>query len=235
MPLPTIRLALALALLAAASPPPTRAQDVESDFPGGPMDLGSPEGPNTERGSGESLFERSDLGNVAQTAQAHYHAADREMQTAEKLARKAAAAPDEERRAAALARRAEALERAAAEFLEAIGFDKSLIEAYVGLGEAYAELGKHEEALQVHAQALALDPQSEASFAGWVDSLLALDRLGDAAAAYDAYAASQPARAEVVLAGMRAWLAAKQQDPGEVSPEAIQRLVDWLAQHGAGT
>jgi tetratricopeptide (TPR) repeat protein len=198
------------------------------------MDMGSPEGPNTERGSNESLFERSDLGNVAQAARSHYHAGQRELQTAEKLARKAAEATDEERRATALGRRTEHLEKAASEFLEAIGFDKSLVDAYVGLGEAYSELGKHEEALQVHAQALALDPQSDASFAGWVDELLALNRLGDAAAAYDAYAATQPERAQVVLAGMRAWYAAKQQDPGDVSPEAIARMADWLAQHGAG-
>lgn len=195
----------------------------------------APPGPNEEPGSNDSLFEQSDLGNVAQQAQTHYHAGRRELQTAEKLARKAAEAPSEERRSDLLDRRAETLERAVGEFSEAIGFERSLVEAYVGLGEAYSGLGKHAEALQVHAAALEVDPESEANFEGWAGSLLALDRLGDAVAAHDSYSAARPERARYLLDGMRQWLEAKREDPGAVSPEAIQRLAEWLAQHDAGS
>ncbi len=193
----------------------------------------SPPGPNEEPSSGDTLFEQSDLGNVAQAAQSHYHSGRRELQSAEKLARRAAEAPSEERRSELLERRSAALERAAEEFSEAIGFDKGLLDAYLGLGQAYAALSKHEEALQVHAAALEIEPESEASFQGWAAALLALNRLGDAVAAYETYAGARPERARQLLDGMKQWLEAKQRDPGEVAPEAIQRLADWLAQHSA--
>ncbi|MGH9464660.1 MAG: hypothetical protein ACRD0X_03370 [Thermoanaerobaculia bacterium] len=211
----------------------TRAQDVESDEPSTPPGFEIPEGANDERSANETLFEQTDLGNVMQAAQGHYHAGRREMQAAEKLAKKAAEATSEGRRQEMLSRRAAALERAASEFVEAIGFDRSLMEAYIALGGAYRELDKHAQALQVHAAALAVDPENEANFAGWADSLLALDRLGDAASAYESYAQANPRRAQVLLDGMKQWLEVKRQDPGGVAPEAIQRLADWLAQHGA--
>jgi hypothetical protein len=43
-----------------------------------------------EPGTTETLFEQSDLGNVAQTANAHYHSGTRQLKRAEKLAPKAA-------------------------------------------------------------------------------------------------------------------------------------------------
>jgi tetratricopeptide (TPR) repeat protein len=222
---------LAAAMLAA----PSGAQDVESDYPSEPPGFEVPDTVNEEPSSGDTLFDQSDLGNVVQSAQSHYHAGRREMQAAEKLARKAQEAASEERRQEILARRAQTLERAAGEFVEAIGFDRALMEAYVALGETYRTLDEHARALQVHAAALAVDPESEANFEGWAGSLLALDRLGDAVAAYDSYSAARPERARHLLDGMRHWLEAKRQDPGAVPPEAIQRLAEWLAQHEVGS
>ncbi len=226
---------LVAALASGVRTAPAAAQDVETEEPGMlPGEFEDPEGANTERSSYSTLFDQSDLGNVIQSAQAHYHAGQRELQSAEKLARKAEEAASEERRGEILSRRAAALERAAAEFVEAIGYDRSLAEAYVALGEAYRELGKNEQALEVHAAGLAVDPESEANFEGWANSLLALDRLGDAVAAHDSYSRERPQRARYLLDGMKRWLEAKQRDPGNVPPEAVQRLVDWLAQHDAG-
>lgn len=218
-PIPALLLALAL-------PAAVLAQD---DDP-----YSAPPGPNEEPSGYDSLFEQSDLGNVAQAAQTHYHTGQRELQAAEKLARKAAGAPSEERRTDLLDRRAETLERAVDEFVEAIGFERTLVDAYVGLGEAYSGLGKHGEALQVHAAALEVDPESMASFQGWVDALLALNMLGDATLAYENYAQARPELAQVLLDGMKGWLETRRQEPADVPPEAIERLANWLAQHEAG-
>lgn len=185
--------------------------------------------PNEEPSSYDTLFEQSDLGNVAQAAQLAYRSGLRELESAEKLAERAAEAP-EDKRQKLLDKRAKALDRAVEQFQEAIGYDDHLLDAYTGLGSALRLLGKYEDALQVHARALQADAERDADFRGWAESLLALDMLGDATLTYTKLQATRPDRAAILMDEMKAWLAEKRQDPGDLEPEDIQRLADWIAQ-----
>lgn len=193
-----------------------------------------PPAPNVEPGSDETLFEQSDLGNVAQAAHFAYSAGERELKTAAKLERRAAEAPDDEKRQDLLEKRTRALERAVEQFQEAVGYSPDLLDAYTGLGTALRQLGRHQDALRIHARALQADAERDADFRGWAESLLGLAMLGDATVTYTELAATDPERAAVLMDVMKAWLAEKQRDPGDLEPADVQRLADWIAQQEAG-
>ncbi|MEZ5332458.1 MAG: hypothetical protein R2991_10500 [Thermoanaerobaculia bacterium] len=189
-----------------------------------------PPAPNEEPSSYDTLFEQSDLGNVSQAARFAFSSGQRELQTAEKLAQKIAEAPAD-KRAHLEEKRQKALEGAAESFQEAIGYNAELLDAYTGLGTAFRKLGRYEEALQVHAKALQADAGRDGDVRGWAGSMLGLNMLGDATVAYERLSASRPGQAAILLDAMKEWLAEKQQDPGDLKPEDVQRMADWIAQH----
>jgi uncharacterized protein YpuA (DUF1002 family) len=56
--------------------------------------------------------------------------------------------------------------------------------------------------------------------------------LGDATNAYATFAEQGSPRAAVLMEEIKKWLAAKQTDPGDLDPADVQRLADWVAEHG---
>jgi tetratricopeptide (TPR) repeat protein len=191
--------------------------------------------PTAEPGTTESLFDQSDLGNVAQTANMHYHSGTRQLTRAEKLEAKAAETEPGEKREKAEAKVQKAYESAIEEFKEAIGYSPDMMKAYAGLGTALRRLGRNEEALQVHSAALARSPQDLDNFEGWADSLMALNMLGDATTAYSSLVQSQPERAAILMQAMKEWLTEKQTDPGDLDPADVNRLAGWIEQNEGGT
>ncbi len=194
---------------------------------------GDPPSPAEEPSSSDTLFDQTDLGNVVQIANQHYHAGVRLLKRGDRLQEKAArdagqAAPADERARAAW-------EAAAGEFGEAIGYQPDLMPAYAALGEAYRRLGRPGEALQVHARALARHPDDDDNFRGWALSALALDMLGDATQAYSRYLTADPERAALLMDLLEGWLAARRADPGDLDPAHVERLAAWIAeQQGSG-
>lgn len=190
--------------------------------------------PNEERSSYDTLFERSDLGNVVQAATMAYAAGDRQLKRAHKLEEKLAGL-EGKKQTKAEANIAEAYESAASSFQEAIQLDPKMIEAYVGLGEAFRGSGKFAESMQVSSQGLKLEPDNDELFAGWGESILGLNMLGDATQLYAQLAETDPQRAEILMGLLKQWLTDRQADHAGVSDEAIARLEEWIeAQEGAG-
>lgn len=196
-----------------------------------------PEGistPNADPSSLEPLMDRTDLGNVAQTARLRYSTGVRELKKAKKLQEKADQSSDPEEKARTADKARQALESADKAFREALSYNAGLIEAYAGLGTTLRLLGKNEDALQIHAMALRREPEDLENFAGWTESLLALNMLGNATATYTDYVQSNPARAEILMTAIENWLADRATDPGEIDPADVQRLADWVAQQKPG-
>ncbi|MGB3563822.1 MAG: hypothetical protein WBH85_18870 [Thermoanaerobaculia bacterium] len=192
-------------------------------------------GPEEEPGTTESLFEQSDLGNVAQAGNMHYHSGMRQLKRAEKLEVKVDESEPGEKREKAEAKVQKAYEEAIEEFKQAIGYVPDMMEAYVGLGTALRRIGMNADALKVHAAALGRVPQDLDNFEGWADSLVALNMLGDATTAYTSLAQSQPAQAAILMDAMKKWLVEKQADPGDLNPADVDRLAGWIEQNERGT
>lgn len=212
---PGVRPATWLLLGLIAAVPPLAAQE--------PDDLAS------ESTSPDEVVERSDLGNVAQTAQMLYHEGVRDLERAESLEAKAASADDEGKRKKLAKQTRAARESAVEQFRQAISYDADLAKAYSGLAEAHRQLGEPEKALEVDAAAVRKWPEDLEVFQGWAESLLALDLLANATQAYTTYRESAPERAEILMAEMKKWLAAKRADPGDLQPADVERLADWIA------
>jgi tetratricopeptide (TPR) repeat protein len=178
---------------------------------------------------GEANQELSDQSDPMRQARNLYFTGKRQMKSAEKAVAKAEKASGEER--VELARKAkEDLEAAVQSFTAAIQSGPGYLDAYVALGEALRALGRHEEALQVHSTALARDKKSDANFEGYVVTLVAMHRLGNAAALYEQVKAEQPKRAKFVLETLRQFHADRQRDPAGLAAEDIDRLGSWLAE-----
>lgn len=192
-------------------------------------DLGWANDPNNEPGANDALFNRTDSGNVAQAAQMAYATGLRDLKSAAKMEQKLATL-EGKKYDATKAKIAKAYERAAGSFQDAIRTNPKMIQAYAGLGEAFRASGKYAESLQVSAQGLKLAPQDEALFAGWAESIMGLDMLGDATQAYTKLRQSSPARAGVLMGVMKGWLLERRADPGEMDPGDVERLAAWIQQ-----
>ena len=175
-------------------------------------------------------FDRSDMGNVIQQARLHYGQGIRHLKRAEKLAAKMTQAPTEEKRGDLDEKRLEAYESAAQELSEAISYSPDMTEAYAALGKAYRLLDKNEDALQVHATALERGKDLD-NFRGWTESLLAMNQLGYATSAYASFLEPSPEYAGILMAGLKDWLAERQDDPGEFTPATIEKLAGWIEEN----
>jgi tetratricopeptide (TPR) repeat protein len=190
------------------------------------------EGAAAEPGTLDTIMEPTSEGNVVQASQMVFHQGMRDLGRSAKLAEKAAATAEPDKAAKLLEKSQEANQSAIRLLTEALQQNPTLIDGYVGLGLAYRRAGKFQEAMQVHAIGLGKDPESMENFRGWSESMLALDMLGDATNAYATFAEQGSPRAAVLMEEIKKWLAAKQTDPGDLDPADVQRLADWVAEHG---
>jgi tetratricopeptide (TPR) repeat protein len=181
----------------------------------------------------DTLFEQTSTGNAAQLARMALGAGERSLKSAEKMEAKLAEL-EGEKAAKQEGKIAKAYENAATSFLEAIQWDQEMMDAYVGLEAAYRRSGKYAEALQVASRGLEIEPGNAELFSRWTEAVLKLDRLGDATRAYTEYAATDAARAGVVMEALKSWLAEHKVDPGEVPPEAVAQLEGWIAAQESG-
>ena len=206
---------------------PVRAQETtEMGFE--PPDTGF-EPPDTETDG----FDRSDLGNVAQTARMNYAEGNRKLSQARKLRRKIAETEEASNRAKLEGKREETLQSAVQFFTEAIGYAPKMTEAYAGLGETLREWGKLDQSLEVYAAAVRRFPDDLETFEGWAITLMELNLLGNATTAYTSYVEANPDRAAILMEVMKDWLQRKQVDPGDLSAADVQRLADWIEQQEA--
>lgn len=195
----------------------------------------SPEEPPTpaaEPSVFDTLMDRSDLGNVVQAAQGHYHAGHRHLQRAMKLEEKLSEV-EEGKRDKAEKNVRKAYEAAAAEFLQAIRTDPQMLEAYRELGRSYRSLDKHAEAVQVYNAALKSHPEDTECIYGRGESFLELNYLREAATTWTELKESDPERAGELMASMKRWVEAKRSDPGELRPDAVETLAAWISQQEA--
>ena len=179
-------------------------------------------------------FERSDLGNVAQTAKIEYAEGNRTLAQARKIRSRITETEDPEKKAKLEAKLQETYQSAAKSFTDAIGFAPKMSEAYAGLGETLREWGQLEQSLEVYAAAVRRFPEDLENFEGWAMTLMELNMLGNATSTYTSYVEANPDRAAIMMEVMEDWLKRKQADPGNLNPADVDRLAAWIQQQNAG-
>lgn len=201
------------------APAATRAQDIDVQ----PADRMATE-------ADQSLVENEPDDPMA-AGRSQYIAGSGHLKRGDKLAAKAEKASGA-KRSELEGKAREAHEAAVESLAEAVRSAPGLTDAYVALGAALRALGRAEEAVQVHALALQRNERDDDNFRGYVVSLLALDRLGNAAALHDQIQAEQPKRARIVYDELSTYYGQRKKDPGVLSPEDLDRLASWLAARG---
>lgn len=179
-------------------------------------------------------FERSDLGNVAQTAKSEYAEGNRTLAQARKIRNRIAETEDPDKKAKLEAKLQETYQRATQSFTDAIGYAPKMSEAYAGLGETLREWGQLEQSLQVYASAVRRFPEDLENFEGWAMTLMELNMLGNATSTYTSYVEANPDRAAIMMEVMEDWLKRKKADPGDLNPADVDRLAAWIQQQNAG-
>jgi len=177
----------------------------------------------------DTLFDRSDTGNVVQSAVMSLSAGQRELKRAAKLEGRLGEL-EGKKLESTKANISQAYENAIESFQDAIRSEPKMVEAYVGLSRALRAAGKFRDALVVSSQGLKLTPEDDDLFAGWAESIMELDMLGDATRAYSQLKAASPARAELLMQLMKDWLSQRRAQPGEISEADVDRLADWIAE-----
>jgi tetratricopeptide (TPR) repeat protein len=166
-----------------------------------------------------------------------YDSARKQLERAAEYRREAAAETDPKKQAKLADEATDRLERAVRDLERAIRRKPDFYEAHSDLGFALRSLGRYEEALAAYDRALSIESGYSPAIEYRGEAYLELDRLDDAARAYQRLAASDPELAGQLLAKMREWVARRRADPGELDPGVIESFGGWVGRrssHAAG-
>lgn len=186
-----------------------------------------------ERSDRDTGFSTPDF-SPQQRAKLAFSSGERDLKSAEKAERKAAEAKDEKKRLKAEERAERYYQSAANNFRAVLQVDPTQAEAAVYLAQTARTLENWEESLKAYNQAVSLLPERTDLVAERADVFLKMDLAREAAVSYNLLVETDPAAAERLMADIDAWHAAHLADPGEVNPELIQALTEWLAEHKGG-
>lgn len=131
----------------------------------------------------------------------------------------------------ALAKARSEFEKSLKDFKDAAKLNPKLFQAYNGMGYAYRKTGDYTKALEMYDQAITMAPGFFPEAVEYrAEAYLALNRIDDARAAYlDLFAADRK-QADILMAAMKKWVAARQADPAGVAPEAVTGFEKWIGE-----
>lgn len=159
----------------------------------------------------------------------HYNAAVQLRERADRLRAELPTIEDEKKRAKTEKKIEASYESAERELRQAVRLNPRFFEAFSDLGYALRKQGQYEQALGAYDTALGLSPGYAPAIEYRAEAYLGLGRVEEAKAAYMTLFERDRARADELLAAMKAWVASRQADPGAVSQAAIEDLAAWVA------
>ena len=118
------------------------------------------------------------------------------------------------------------------DFTNAAKLNPKLAPAYNGMGYAYRKTGDYAKALEMYDQAIELaKPQIFPEAIEYrAEAYLALNRIDDARQSYlDLFGADRK-QADILMAAMKNWVAARHSDPAGVSSDALAAFEKWIGE-----
>lgn len=115
-----------------------------------------------------------------------------------------------------------------ASFIDAVGADPKMYEAWNYLGFANRHLGNYEDALSSYAKALEINPNYPDAIEYRGEAYLGLNQIEEAKGAYMAlFGASRPLADELMVA-MHHWAEARQRDSQGLSSADVEAFAKWM-------
>jgi tetratricopeptide (TPR) repeat protein len=159
-----------------------------------------------------------------------YRNGDNHRVKGRKLEEEAAAKKGSDADKAAAKARSE-FEKALKDFTNAAKLNPRLFQAYNGMGYAYRKTGDYVKALEMYDQAIKMAPGFFPEAVEYrAEAYLGLNRIDDARQAYlDLFAADRK-QADILMAAMKNWVAARRADAAGVAPDAVSEFEKWIGE-----
>ena len=157
-----------------------------------------------------------------------YNAGVRYIKKAQEYDAEAAKASTPEKAAKAHDKGQKAYHDSLGSFIDAVGADPKMYEAWNYLGFANRHLGNYEDALSSYAKALEINPNYPDAIEYRGEAYLGLNQIEDAKGAYMAlFSASRPLADELMVA-MHHWADARRQDAQGLSSADVEAFTKWM-------
>lgn len=166
--------------------------------------------------------------NVADAAKSAYNSGVRGLKKAQEYDAESAKAATPEKAAKAHDKAQKAYHDSLASFIDAVGADPKMYEAWNYLGFANRHLGNYEDALSSYAKALEINPNYPDAIEYRGEAYLGLNQIEEAKGAYMAlFSGSRPLADELMVA-MHHWADARRQDSQGLSSADVEAFTKWM-------
>ena len=166
--------------------------------------------------------------NVADAAKSAYNSGVRGLKKAQEYDAESAKAATPEKAVKAHDKAQKAYHDSLASFIDAVGADPKMYEAWNYLGFANRHLGNYEDALSSYAKALEINPNYPDAIEYRGEAYLGLNQIEEAKGAYMAlFSGSRPLADELMVA-MHHWADARRQDSQGLSSADVEAFTKWM-------
>ena len=179
-------------------------------------------------GSGSSAPAPSAAHNPADEATSDYNHGVKIIKKAQESDEDAAKATSPEKRAKYQNKAREYYQKALAEFIEAVGAQPDMYQAWNYMGFANRHLGNYQDALTAYAKALELNPNFPDAIEYRGEAYLGLNKIDEAKAAYMSLFQNSRPLANELMAAMRRWADARHQDAQGLASADIDAFTKWM-------
>jgi tetratricopeptide (TPR) repeat protein len=179
-------------------------------------------------GGGGSMPGVSGSARPEDIAKAAYNAGVHSIKKAAECDADAAKADTPQKSAKAAEKAQKYYQKAADQFIDAVGTDPSLYQAWNYLGFAKRHLGDFEDSLGAYAKALELNPHYPDAIEYRGEAYLGLNKIEAAKEAYMSLFRDSRPLADELMASMQRWTEARRKDAQGVPSEQIEAFAKWM-------
>lgn len=166
--------------------------------------------------------------SVADAAKNAYNAGVRNIKKAQEYDAESAKASTPEKAAKAHDKAQKAYHDSVGSFIDAVGADPKMYEAWNYLGFANRHLGNYEDALSSYAKALEINPNYPDAIEYRGEAYLGLNQIEEAKGAYMALFSTSRPLADELMAAMHHWADARRQDSQGLSSADVEAFTKWM-------
>ena len=166
--------------------------------------------------------------NPDDAAKSAYNSGVKSVKKAQEYDADAAKASTPEKAAKAHEKAQKAYRESLASFIEAVGADPKMYQAWNYLGFANRHLGNYDDSLSSYAKALEINPNYPDAIEYRGEAYLGLNRIEDAKGAYMALFRDSRPLADELMASMHRWADAHRQDPQGLSSADVEAFSKWI-------
>ncbi len=166
--------------------------------------------------------------NSGDAAKSAYNAGIRNVKKAQDYDAEAAKASTPEKAAKAHDKAQKAYHDSLTSFIDAVGADPKMYQAWNYLGFANRHLGNYEDALSSYAKALEINPNYPDAIEYRGEAYLGLNQIEEAKGAYMALFRDSRPLADELMVAMHHWADARRQDAQGLSSADVEAFTKWM-------